>query len=262
MATYANAVHPLVKVVDGLVLGGYFGSGVPLEVGQAVLNPADRQSRDLILGSGRHLLRDDLDVPVMVVNSESEAISYFGARQPDSEGFRFWEVAGASHAAVPEIRSMAQRSQRDMAFTYMAPDGLNPVSPIPVVDAAFIRMRSWTTDGNAPPRQPRIEIAGDPPEVLRDDDGIARGGLRLPQVVAPIGSTLFSPEEMLGVYRPFSKEDLLRRYGDRARFLAKFEGAVTAAVSTGVLRPHDGRMLVAEAESGWDEAVGDGGKPA
>jgi hypothetical protein len=251
LATYINAVHLVARTIDGFVLGGYFGSGVPLEVGEAVLDPSDPESRSIILGSGRHLMRDDLEVPLIVANSESEVTSYYPVRQPDSDRYRLWEVAGASHAAAPEIRAMAERSQRDLGLTYMAPEGLNKVSPIPVVDAAFHHMRLWAAGGPPPPIQPRIEIAGEPPEIVRNEDGTAIGGVRLPQVEAPIGSTDFPPEVMLGVHRPFPPDDLQARYGNGAVYLAEFEKAAQAAVDVGVLRPHDRDRLVAEAPANF-----------
>jgi Alpha/beta hydrolase domain len=107
LATYVNAVHPLAGAIDGVVLGLYFGSGVPLEVGRAVVDRDDPASLAPITGGGSHLIRDDLDIPVMVVNSESETMSYAPVRQPDTDRFRFWEVAGASHAAAPDLRSLA-----------------------------------------------------------------------------------------------------------------------------------------------------------
>ena len=44
-------------------------------------------------------IRNDLDVPVMVVQAEGDVIgSNLGARQPDTPMFREWEIAGTSHA--------------------------------------------------------------------------------------------------------------------------------------------------------------------
>src|SRR5438445_565914 len=75
LGTYVNAVQPVARVFDGFLLEVYFGLGTPLEVGDYVLNIMDPDavavSREQLRGSNR--LRDDLDVPVMVVNSELEA---------------------------------------------------------------------------------------------------------------------------------------------------------------------------------------------
>ncbi len=86
LGTYVNAIQPLTNAFDGFILAIYFGTGSPLEVGDAVVNinaaPTMRASDRL---RGGNLLRDDLGVPVFVVNSELEAIACYGVRQPDSD---------------------------------------------------------------------------------------------------------------------------------------------------------------------------------
>lgn len=62
---------------------------MPLEVGDFVVDlaaPAEAARRGGAL-RGTNLLRDDLGVPVMVVNSELEAIACYGVRQPDTIPF-------------------------------------------------------------------------------------------------------------------------------------------------------------------------------
>jgi hypothetical protein len=95
-----------------------------------------------------------------------------------------------------------------------------------------------------PPIQPRIEFAGDPLEVVRDDDGIACGGIRVPLVEVPVachssvtGDADFQ-SRLMGSSRPFTVEKLRSRCGDRSRYLTRFEKAARAAVAAGVLLPH------------------------
>ena len=164
-------------------------------------------------GPGSHLLRDDLDVPVMIVNSEIEAITCYRVRQPDTERFRWWEVAGTSHGSAPGARMMSRRTERDkVGIAVPIIEGINPVSTTPVVDAAVRHMRSWAVGGPAPPIQPRIEFAGDPPDVVRDEDGIAKGGIRLPQIDVPIACDTSTPigdgYGMLGSHQPFPTDEL------------------------------------------------------
>ena len=49
---------------------------------------------------GTAAIRDDVDVPVLIVETESDLtfLGYFAARQDDSENVRLWEVAGTAHA--------------------------------------------------------------------------------------------------------------------------------------------------------------------
>src|SRR4051794_13245884 len=102
LATYINALHPLTHAFDAYFPYIWFGTGTPLEVGDAVLNIAAAPDPDLEerLRTGVHQLRDDLDVPVMVVNSELEAIACYGIRQRDTDRFRYWEAAGTCHVSA------------------------------------------------------------------------------------------------------------------------------------------------------------------
>ena len=254
LATYINAVQPIADAIDGFVIGLYFGSGAPLEVGDTVANATNPEYMRRMTGPGSHLLRDDLDVPVMIVNSEMEAITCYRVRQPDTDRFRWWEVAGTSHGSVPGARMMARRTERDLVgIAVPTVEGINPVSTTPVVDAAIRHMPSWAAGGPPPPIQPRIEFAGDPPEVVRDDDGTATGGIRLPQLRVPIGCYSSTPTGdqfgMLGSHLPFPTDELRARYGDPAGYVARFEQAAQAAVDDGVLLPRERERMLAEAEA-------------
>jgi hypothetical protein len=149
---------------------------------------------------------------------------------------------------------MARRTDRDMVgIAVPVAEGINPVSTTPVVDAAFRHMRSWAAGGAPPPIQPRIEFGGDPPDVVRDADGIALGGIRLPQIDVPRGAYTSTPiddeHRMLGSHHPFSAEQLRARYGDRASYAAQFDKAGQAAVDAGVLLPEERARLVVDAEA-------------
>ena len=113
----------------------------------------------------------------------------------------------------------------------------------------------------APPTQPRIDFTGDPPEVARDADGIAIGGIRLPQVEAPIAQNSAIPvaadifSVLYGSSVPFPPAELAARYGDPATFLARFEEAAGQP-----RRPpaRDVQPLIDEARAG-SAAATDGG---
>ena len=163
LATYINAVQRPAGVFDGFLVTLYFGSGSPLEVGDFVFNPA--VSAGGLPSLAAHVLRDDLDARVMIVNSELEAIAGYGVRQPDTDRFRYWEVAGTSHVSLPDMLAIAPRAERDLGRAMPVTSGINQVSLAPVVDAAIHHMQLWLEGGPPPPIQPRIEFAGDPPEV-------------------------------------------------------------------------------------------------
>ncbi|MEO6397016.1 MAG: alpha/beta hydrolase domain-containing protein [Tepidiformaceae bacterium] len=260
LGTYVNAIQPLRQAFDGFMLTIYFGVGSPLEVGDAVVNinaPDATRPRDRLRGN--NLVRDDLGVPVFVVNSELEAIACYPVRQPDSETFRYWESAGTCHISAQGQRDRQGKLVRDGVRILPLSEGINRIPMIPLYDAAFHHMHRWLTDGTPPPSQPKLEFAGDPAEVVRDEHGIATGGIRLPQADVPLAQNSAIPltEDIFaylgGSSHAFSAEKMRSLYGDRETFLAKFETAARRAVAAGVLLPRDVAGLVAEAKESWRE---------
>ncbi len=257
LATYLNGVQPLTRRFDAFFLVMYFGGGAPLQVGDTVMTlQADVADADRPrIPEGVHLLRDDLGIPVMVLNTECEATSCYGVRQPDTDTFRYWEIAGASHVSLPAMASSATRMERDFGFAIPLDSmkGINQVSVAPVVDAALHHVQSWMRDGTPPPAQPRIEFDGSPPQILRDADGMARGGVRLPQVDVPLAHNSAiqrTPDvfaRLTGSHEPFSIDEIRRRYGTRQVYLSQFEDASRAAADAGVILPRDVEPLLTEA---------------
>jgi hypothetical protein len=129
------------------------------------------------------------------------------------------------------------------------------VSIAPVVDAALHHVDRWLRDGTAPPPQPLIDFEGQPPAVVRDADGIARGGIRLPPVAVPVAHNSAiqkSPDvfaRLMGSHEPFSDERLHELYATREEYLARFEQATRAAEATSVILPRDVAALAEEARS-------------
>jgi hypothetical protein len=253
LASYINAVQPLSAVFDAFLVTLYFGAGSPLEVGDLVFNPG--ASSGPLPSLPAHLLRDDLDARVMIVNSELEAVACCGVRQPATDRFRYWEVAGTSHVSLPDILAIAPRAQRDLGRAMPAMSDINQVSMAPVVAAALHHMQSWLQGGPSPPIQPLIEFAGDPPEIVRDEHGIGCGGIRLPQIEAPIATNRAnpsSPDRMTrlgGSCVPFAPDKLRKLYGDSEGYLHRFAEAARMAASRGVILPRDVEPLIGEARS-------------
>ena len=231
LATYLNAVHGLAPVIDGFVLALWEGRGPRLEDGLAGLGV-------------RTTIRDDLKTPVVVVNSEFEALAVHEAGAADSQMVRLWEVAGAPHAAAPN-RSPAEPG------TW----GSNPLSIQPVFDAAVRQVHRWAS-GDAPaPGQPRIEIeSGSPPRIRRDRWGNAVGGVRLPEMAVPTAEyrgiafgTGLPP--LFGASRRFADDELRSLYPSRSHFEERWSMAVHEMVETGTLRPEDARGLLERAHA-------------
>ncbi|MDZ7669477.1 MAG: alpha/beta hydrolase domain-containing protein [Gammaproteobacteria bacterium] len=258
LATYLNAIQPLTQALDGCILAIYFGRGTPLEVGDTVVNinerPAGATQNQLV---GSNLIRDDLDIPVFVVNSELEAMACYRVRQPDTDTFRYWEAAGTCHVSQQVQHTRETLQERDgLKGRPMDPD-VNAVPMGLLYDAVFHHMQRWMAEGIAPPVQPKIEFAGEPPQIVRDEHGIATGGIRLPQVEVPLATNSAIPRGegifalLGGSCEPFPADKVRALYGDEAAFLAQFEAAAQRAMEAQVLRPRDVPLLVEEARGLW-----------
>ncbi len=255
LATFLNAVHPLTPVIDGYILDVYFGNGAALSGSPAagVSRVEDIRLAVPRMPAGSHRLRDDMGVPVLVLNSETEAELYAPARQPDSDTFRLWEVAGAAHH-TPDSHVLLPSIGRDLGITEhpLAPGHPgNPISMEPVRSAALRHVGRWLRGGPPPPGQPRLVIEGEPGRLRRDELGIATGGIRLPDVAAPTarhqGVAPDGTLELFGSSQPFAPEVLRALYPDHATYVARYREAARAAVEGGVLLAEDADRLVERA---------------
>lgn len=254
--TYWNAVHPLDPIFDGFLIDVHFGWSTPLVSG------TDGRSPDLAaVVAAFHpasLLRDDVDIPLLVVNTETEALTFYPVRRLDTHFFRFWEAAGASHASLPSMLEVLAKVRRDWGSALeMPPAGPvapNPVSTAPLRDAGIHQMQRWLTTRVPPPSMPRIDIDGDPPQIQRDEHGIARGGIRLPQVDVPIAAlrgSIDSVDRLAGLSgsaEPFSPETLRELYPSRDAYLDRVRTAIRNATEAGFLLERDAKVTWEEAE--------------
>jgi hypothetical protein len=263
LGTYVNAIAPLTDAFDGYILTIYFGRGTPLEVGDTVVNinaPQTETPQRRLQGVNR--LRDDLAAPVFVVNSELEAIACFGVRQPDTDKMRFWEVAGTCHVSHQARVIRQQLIDRDQLVSRPIEPGINRIPMNPIYDASYHHMHRWLKHQEAPPVTPRIEFEGSEPAVVRDEHGIAKGGIRLPQADVPLGQNSSIPVTpdifavLGGSSVPFDAEKILSLYGSKQEFLAKFKAATEFAIEAGVVLPRELPGLFAEAEQTWTALVG------
>ncbi len=202
LTTYYNSIQPLAGVFDGFLL--------------------------LVGGS---TVRTDLGVPVFKVQSETEAAfaaSGFGSFQADSDIHRTWQVAGAAHADRAFLDGVLANASRDSIPTTPpglcdAPEG-SEVRFYHVVSQAHDLLVRWVKRGTPPPTAPPIETVDPTPPttIARDDLGLAKGGIRHPDVAAPIalntgqnGGPSFCL--LFGSHVPFDQailDELYPRHGD------------------------------------------------
>jgi hypothetical protein len=200
----------------------------------------------------------------MVVNSELEAIACHGVRQPDTDRFRTWESAGTCHVAIQTMAVRTPKYAREFGTPPPVMRKMNRIAITPLYDAALHHLNRWVNGGAPPPRQPLIDFAGDPPEVVCDAHGIATGGVRLPQAEVPVAQNSAIPVRadifslLWGSSHPFDAATLDALYGDEASYVAQFEAAARRAEQAGVLLSRDIAPLVEEARREYRRAH-DGG---
>ena len=178
--TYFHSVHPLIpKVYDAVVLDASGGK-----------------------------VSTDLDVKVFKLLTETDVAGQANNRQPDTDKYRQWEVAGASHLDAQFSRMSAALGLRvsgidpvDGSPAISGPtisggagngasgngDGVvgtnacknPPFSRIPehyVLDAVLDHTAQWIKDGTPPPTAPHIELKQLPPTESAQNGSDSTGG--------------------------------------------------------------------------------------
>jgi len=268
LVTYVNAVDADARVFDGFLLHGRGGSGASLEGSMGADRPlaevaeAVSSGRGGAIMAGTERIRSDARVPVLTLQSETDVVGLgsAGARQPDSDRFRLWEIAGAAHADTYLLVASGSDdgSLAPAAFAkLLAPTtelfGMKVNTPINagpqqhyVLQAALAHLDRWAAGGAPPPEAPRLELGGGEVPLALDALGIAKGGVRSPWVDAPtaalsgFGQSGTDFAFLFGTTRPFDAATLARLYpGGRPDFLARFEKATSEAVARGFLLEAD-----------------------
>jgi hypothetical protein len=168
-------------------------------------------------------------------------------RQPASDTYRRWEIAGAAHAEiplwVPEVPPELPRG----------PGCAEPVNTAPhhaFVKAGLRALTEWVRSGGTAPQPPEIRLhdpsATDPVE--RDSRGNALGGIRIPELAAPT-ATLDGRQNsvaaggpagqnfcfLFGNTRPFDDATVRALYPTHDAFVSRFVAAVDALERDGYL---------------------------
>ncbi len=258
MTTYANAIQPIESVYDGLIIHSRGASGAPLEGLQGV--SADNEDELL---ADPVLVRTDLDIPVLIFETESDltTLGYAVARQPDTDLIRTWEVAGTAHADAQMIRALIG-GPRDAGIGSLlgctAPINIGPQKE--VLQAGVHQFVDWVEGGEAPPESPRLEMVdGEELVLARDANGIALGGIRTPLVDVPVYAPAGDPPEdlqdggielcaLFGTTTAFEPSTITDMYGTPEEYLTQFAASAQDAVDAGYLLQVDADALVAEAQ--------------
>lgn len=247
LTTYYNGVQPLTAAFDGFLIHSRAFAALPL------VAPGEHAdlAGSMVTTPEPVVLRSDLDAPVLMLQAEGDVIGILNsvaARQPDSDTFRLWEVAGTSHADVHLLGAIADTLDCGVAIN----DG-----PLHLVAKAALRgLDTWVRTDQAPPEAPRLEIAeGATPTNARDADGIALGGIRTPPVDVPLDvlSGAPGPAEglmciLMGSTMPLTDERIAELYESRDAYLAAYETSADEAIEAGFVLPEDREALIGYAQ--------------
>jgi alpha/beta hydrolase family protein len=259
LTTYVNAVDPLARVYDGFLVHSRFGPAAPLD-GGIVSEPEEVAAFPVAQ------FRPDLRVPLISVITETDLVGgvlpgYHLARQPDNEWLRTWEIPGAAHADNYTIQVApidTGSAPRDDIIAAYAPTNMlmgqqlaHCINFAPqhhyVVQAAIAQLHNWVRTGRPAPAAPPMTLSEtDPPRLVLDENGLARGGVRTPWVDVPIAKTsgIGSEESLMstlfGSGEPFDSATLGRLYpGGSADYLPRFTKALDQAIEAGFIVPAD-----------------------
>jgi len=276
LVTYIDAIQPL----SPGIFNAYFvysrgGDGADLS----------QSPQRTIVTPTPTFIRTDRHVPVFLFETEADvlALGYLPARQASTRYIREWEVAGTAHDDTYGLLYSRADTGSGAADTEAFQSMLNPPSdPIPgIVDcaapinagshtyelrAAVAAVNKWMVTGHAPLQSPLLKVDKvDPHVFLTDSNGNALGGIRTPQVQAPVAklSGLGQPGSsappsapgatesvsggvlcgIFGTTVPFSAAKLATLYPSHAAFVEKWDAATAAEVKAGYLLPADARTL-------------------
>jgi len=243
LTTYVNAVHPLVQIYDGFLI--HSRAGVPASLSGSL-------SGGLFAGAVR--MRTDLDEPVFLYATETDltVLVYAAACQEDSATVHTWEVAGTAHADAYSL-AISGGLPRDPSLGELlgCPNPINDGPQHETLQAALHHLVAWVVDGTTPPTSPRIEMEGKH-VIVRDELGIAIGGIRTPPVDVPTRVLSGDPSVgegfclLFGQTLPLDSSVLATLYESEAAYLDALQASADAAVAAGWLLPEDAETLVAE----------------
>ena len=198
---------------------------------------------------------------VLVVNTETDVEFAGFAERGRTHDYRVLELAGVAHIP-PTIFDWRQRGKPDQ----------NPVSGSPAFRAAHLNLVRWIR-GCPPPESRYLELQDVPPvdlggfpyvPSLRDADGNAIGGLRLPHMPsrwhgepagAPLGAytgvDLETPNPfffLAGTFRPFPEARVNELYPTRAVYVDRVRRAADRLLAERHILPSDRDAYIDAAE--------------
>jgi alpha/beta hydrolase family protein len=212
--------------------------------------------------------RGEIPPKILLVNSTTD---YYGTRaslartgaagtaeRPLPPNVRMYDIAGAPHVLVRKAPAACALPQGRLDWT-------------PVSRALLLKLDAWVATNAEPPasRLMPLQPAGEetalrapahlPSAVIqlpkRDTDGNALGGVRLPDLAAPLGiyAGLNRPTSrecmLIGAYTPFTSLQIAKHYRNRDDYANRIRVAARELMQEGFLLPDDAAVIIQAAAS-------------
>jgi hypothetical protein len=240
LSRYFNCIQPIHRAYDGFLL-------------------YDR--------GGPHPLRDDVSAKVVSVGTDFLADYAGGSPKQDGDNQRWWELAGSSHVSLDEMTTYIDPQVRrdgvhqiagcsasltEVLLTGDGGAGRQLWSRVPngdLLKAALSALTNWLAQGVEPPSAPRL-VMGEDGKLALDDEGRTRGGIRYSAYDVPCSVNVGVTRDgvaLAGYHLDFTPEEMTRRYGGQAAYVAQVAAMAEVNVAQGFLLAPEAERQVAEA---------------
>jgi hypothetical protein len=245
LVSYVNAVQPLVGVYDGALIHSRDGTAAKF-TGEG--NDPDGLPAAVAI-------REDTTIPVLQVEAEADLYTlrsqdprpFPPARQPDSDMVVTWELAGSAHTDRTHFGVINAQMTRDFpdtpdltALVETTADGQQRF----VMRAALRALNDWVVDGVRPPSGEVIEVADG--AIVRDELGIARGGIRPPVIAVPVEVNTSEGIRLLGTRTPLDPAVVIAQYPTSDDYLVVVTESVDELIAEGFLLEDDREEVIAD----------------
>jgi hypothetical protein len=187
---------------------------------------------------------DDFSTPIFQLNEENNL-----AEQPNNRHYVVWEEAGTAHAPSVWWNDYIWPEQQRDLFTDDTPNAIDEACSVNhgAVDFSSRALSHWVTrylrTGKLPPSAPRIKTDSSG-NVVRDADGLAKGGLRHVFVQVPVSYNSSEGCPLYGTFTPWSAAKIRSHYRTHRAYLRKVRAWSAHEVRRGwLLRPDRKRVM-------------------
>jgi hypothetical protein len=247
VAAWANHFDTAESPYDGYLIGGSYGDVASLSE----------------TGESPGTIRQAISHPLIRIDTETELVDTRGAtRQNDGPRLRTWEIAGGSHIDATVGARFGEMWGRDLGLPPVTSVCVNPVNPLFVGDAmsaAREDLLRWSTTGTPAPPAERVQLDASG-TIVRDGDGNALGGLRLPSIDVPTGtlqpSNTANPNDtsglapfcaLVGSFARFDRARLDALYPSHRAYVDRVADRARLLERAGFLTSEDADRLTQEA---------------